>query len=322
MLLRAWPEIRRRTGARLRLIGTDPLQYRLLHSRHALRRGRASTCSASSRTRCGPHELARGEGVRLARARRRELRARARRGVRDARRRSSPRTSPGSPTSRRRRLRVLVPPGDDARARGRGGRRCSPTRRAASRWAARRARSRVARYSWDDIARRLEETYERGGGVKRRRSRWRAADPGRRCSRSRSSLIWWRGPGLAPRPRRVHGRQLAVGRRRDRAQPALGARARARRGTPRSSRRCRRRTRASASSSPRSASACSRTSCCPAASASSRGSPCSRGGMPGRQGTAATLIGSVFAHRAVRPLPRARRSCLGAAHGEAARTGR
>jgi phosphatidyl-myo-inositol alpha-mannosyltransferase len=33
VLLQAWPEIRRRTGARLRLIGTDPLQYRLLHSR-------------------------------------------------------------------------------------------------------------------------------------------------------------------------------------------------------------------------------------------------------------------------------------------------
>src|SRR5262249_38217503 len=33
VLLRAWPEARRRTGARLRLIGTDPLQYRLLHAR-------------------------------------------------------------------------------------------------------------------------------------------------------------------------------------------------------------------------------------------------------------------------------------------------
>jgi phosphatidylinositol alpha-mannosyltransferase len=33
VLLRAWPEIRRRTGARLRLIGTDPLQYQLLHAR-------------------------------------------------------------------------------------------------------------------------------------------------------------------------------------------------------------------------------------------------------------------------------------------------
>src|SRR5205085_5236404 len=33
VLLRAWAEIRRRSGARLRLIGTDPLQYRLLHAR-------------------------------------------------------------------------------------------------------------------------------------------------------------------------------------------------------------------------------------------------------------------------------------------------
>jgi len=33
VLLRAWPEIRSHTGARLRLIGTDPLQYRLLHAR-------------------------------------------------------------------------------------------------------------------------------------------------------------------------------------------------------------------------------------------------------------------------------------------------
>jgi phosphatidylinositol alpha-mannosyltransferase len=33
VLLRAWPAIRKATGARLRLIGTDPLQYRLLHSR-------------------------------------------------------------------------------------------------------------------------------------------------------------------------------------------------------------------------------------------------------------------------------------------------
>jgi phosphatidylinositol alpha-mannosyltransferase len=32
-LLRAWPRIHDATGARLRLIGTDPLQYRLLHAR-------------------------------------------------------------------------------------------------------------------------------------------------------------------------------------------------------------------------------------------------------------------------------------------------
>ncbi len=33
VLLRAWPLIHQATGARLRLIGTDPLQYRLLHAR-------------------------------------------------------------------------------------------------------------------------------------------------------------------------------------------------------------------------------------------------------------------------------------------------
>jgi phosphatidyl-myo-inositol alpha-mannosyltransferase len=32
-LLRAWPAVHAATGARLRLIGTDPLQYRLLHTR-------------------------------------------------------------------------------------------------------------------------------------------------------------------------------------------------------------------------------------------------------------------------------------------------
>ncbi len=33
VLLRAWPKIHAATGARLRLMGTDPLQYRLLHAR-------------------------------------------------------------------------------------------------------------------------------------------------------------------------------------------------------------------------------------------------------------------------------------------------
>ena len=34
VLLRAWPEIHRRTGARLRLVGADPLAVRLLLARH------------------------------------------------------------------------------------------------------------------------------------------------------------------------------------------------------------------------------------------------------------------------------------------------
>jgi phosphatidylinositol alpha-mannosyltransferase len=33
VLLRAWPEVRRRTGARLRLVGADPLAVRLLFAR-------------------------------------------------------------------------------------------------------------------------------------------------------------------------------------------------------------------------------------------------------------------------------------------------
>ena len=36
MLLRAWPEIRRRTGARLRIAGADPLAVRLLLARHRI----------------------------------------------------------------------------------------------------------------------------------------------------------------------------------------------------------------------------------------------------------------------------------------------
>jgi phosphatidyl-myo-inositol alpha-mannosyltransferase len=36
MLLRAWPEIRRQTGARLCVIGADPLQVRLLLTRHRI----------------------------------------------------------------------------------------------------------------------------------------------------------------------------------------------------------------------------------------------------------------------------------------------
>src|SRR5438093_13670746 len=34
VLLRAWPEVHRRTGARLRLVGADPLAVRLLLARH------------------------------------------------------------------------------------------------------------------------------------------------------------------------------------------------------------------------------------------------------------------------------------------------
>ena len=47
VLLRAWPEIRRRTGARLRIAGADPLAVRLLLTRSRVPT-RGSTCSAFS----------------------------------------------------------------------------------------------------------------------------------------------------------------------------------------------------------------------------------------------------------------------------------
>ena len=49
VLLRAWPAIRERTGAQLRIVGADPLAVRLLVARAGASRSRASTCSASSR---------------------------------------------------------------------------------------------------------------------------------------------------------------------------------------------------------------------------------------------------------------------------------
>ena len=83
MLLRAWPEIRRATGARLRLIGTDPLQYRLLHSRLRFDDDGIDVLGIVTNEE-RDRELATGEAVRLAGARWRELRDGARRVVRQA----------------------------------------------------------------------------------------------------------------------------------------------------------------------------------------------------------------------------------------------
>ncbi len=109
--------------------------------------------------------------------------------------------------------------------------------------------------------------------------------------------LWWRGPGVGHRLRRVRLRQLALGRRRRRPQPALGARPRAllephdppgaRAAAADGSRRCSR----------RSASVSSATPCSRPAPASWRASPCCGGICPGRPGTSATLLGTVFSHR-------------------------
>ena len=56
-LLRAWPAIHAATGMRLRVIGTDPLQYRLLHSR--LRFDEVGHRRARHRPERGAHARAR-----------------------------------------------------------------------------------------------------------------------------------------------------------------------------------------------------------------------------------------------------------------------
>ena len=183
VLLRAWPEIRRATGARLRLIGTDPLQYRLLHARMGFDDDGIDVLGiVTNEVRSA--ELASAKAVRLARARRRELRARARGVVRDrdARRRlrhprlrrrrerrrrrcsSRPATRPRSPT----RSSTLLADEERRVAMGRAGRELAAggyalgRRRAAARGAVREGRRLM------------------------RAQRWQRADPGVPARRSRS----------------------------------------------------------------------------------------------------------------------------------------
>ncbi len=95
------------------------------------------------------------------------------------------------------------------------------------------------RYSWDAIAARLVEIYGevasrarsmklrgRHGFPRRRRGRALARPAARR--RRRRSLFWSRPPNLGAIGDGVHAGPVGVGRRRDRAQSAVGRRARAR----------------------------------------------------------------------------------------------
>ena len=92
-LLRAWPHIHAATGARLRVIGTDPLQYRLLHARLRVRRG--GHRRARDRAERSAHARARaGEAVRSRR------RSAARASGSCSPRRSPARRPPSHPTSR------------------------------------------------------------------------------------------------------------------------------------------------------------------------------------------------------------------------------
>jgi phosphatidylinositol alpha-mannosyltransferase len=158
VLLRAWPELRRRTGARLRLIGTDPLQYRLLHARMRfdddgidvlgiVTNEVRSAELASAKVFVSPALGGESFGLVLA----------------EAFATATPVVAsdiPGFADVATPETAVLVPPDDetalvDAIAALLG----DEERRVAMGRAARELA--VARYSWDDVARRLEELYER-----------------------------------------------------------------------------------------------------------------------------------------------------------------
>jgi phosphatidylinositol alpha-mannosyltransferase len=156
-LLRAWPQIHRATGARLRLIGTDPLQYRLLHARmrfdeagidvlgivpneirtHELERAKLSVTPALG-----------GESFGLVLA---EAFACATPAVAS--------DIPGYAAVATPEAAVLVPPADPDALAGRVIELLSDEARRVEMGRAARAHA-LAHYAWDDIARRLEETYE------------------------------------------------------------------------------------------------------------------------------------------------------------------
>jgi len=158
VLLRAWPEIRRRTGARLRLIGTDPLQFRLLHARmrfdddgidvlgivtNEVRDSELATAKAFISPALGGESF----GMVLV----------------EAFATATPVVAsdiPGFADVSTGEAAVLVPPGDEsALADAVTALLADEERRIAMGRAARTLA--VERYSWDDVARRLEGIYER-----------------------------------------------------------------------------------------------------------------------------------------------------------------
>jgi phosphatidylinositol alpha-mannosyltransferase len=157
VLLRAWPEIRRRTGARLRLIGTDPLQYRFLHSRMRfdddgidvlgiVTNEVRSAELASAKVFVSPALGGESFGLVLA----------------EAFATATPVVAsdiPGFADVATPEAAVLVPPGDEgALTDALADLLADEERRVAMGRAARELA--VARYSWSDIARRLEGLYE------------------------------------------------------------------------------------------------------------------------------------------------------------------
>ena len=182
-LLRAWPEIHRATGARLRLIGTDPLQYRLLHARirfdeagidvlgiipNEARTREFSTAKVAVQPSLGGESF----GLVLAEAFACATPAVAS-DIRGYAAVATPETA------------VLVAPGEPGPlSEAVIGLLRDEERRVAMGRAARLLAQ--ENYSWDDIARRLEETYLEVCARERPRRRWRLPSRWCRCSPSRS----------------------------------------------------------------------------------------------------------------------------------------
>jgi phosphatidylinositol alpha-mannosyltransferase len=155
-LLRAWPEIHAATGARLRVIGTDPLQYRLLHARMGFDEAGIDVLGIVTND-VRTHELKRakllvtpalgGESFGLVLA---EAFACATPAVAS--------DIPGYAAVAVPEAATLVPPNDASALAAAVVAMLSDEERRVERGRAARAHA-VANYAWDDVARRLEETY-------------------------------------------------------------------------------------------------------------------------------------------------------------------
>ena len=237
VLLRAWPEIHRRTGARLRLVGADPLAVRLLLTRLRVSGRRHRRRSASSRRRRSPTSCSRAKALVAPSLGGESFGMVLTRAFACA----TPVVASDIPGYRE----VMTPETRRARAAGRrrrarrgGRRRCSPTSRArrdGRGGAAARARSATPGTTSPE---RLEAIYERDAGA-RRSGRAREALAGSRAAAGAPLVLLVLAvavvaalvarAGLEHRLPRVHRRSrwrwvvAAIG-----AQPALGRRARAR----------------------------------------------------------------------------------------------
>ena len=157
VLLRAWPDIHRRTGARLRLVGADPLAVQLLLARHRVPSEGIDVLGFLPQEKLTARAAPR-EGARRALGREESFGMVLTRAFACA----VPVVAsdiPGYRAVMTDDTGVLFPPGDaDALAEALVG-ACSRTSRGGARSASSARRIAVERYSWDTIAERLEQIY-------------------------------------------------------------------------------------------------------------------------------------------------------------------